>query len=386
MKYKHLFLILSIILLSNLFYATIIDEKTLNSIEKGDIIVDKGEDFCKDYTFSLNTDQFSENYLQLMLKNYIPVNQGVSITIKLNDQNITTIENKDIKEKNIVYLGQSNVNDNLEICVTNKFLPRLIIDEQSLIGSYYTSKINEDDFYQEAPAKSYVDTLIPITVIVKNSGYDDTFIELYNASNLFIYNSNLENVSGETSYEGLLKAQDEIRINYFIKTDSNNTFATPIANLKYNDIFGQEIIKTITPQIINIYNKENVLENHIDIQKIVHPAEENTGHLIIRNNSETEIKDVYIKPYFNGDIIISKEKINIINPKDVIEIPFKIKTYKEGEYNLSFTLDYLENLEPKNVSTQIVKIDSENEVSSENTAITILLIITIFLFIWIVKI
>jgi len=387
MNYKYFLLIIGIILVSNLLFATTIDETTLNILNKGDIVVEKGNSFCKDYSFNLKTDEFTETYLQLMLKNYIPISKGVAINIKANDKNITEIIDKDIKEKNIVYLGKlESINNKLEICVENNFLPRLIIDSDSLIGTYYNSKITDDDFYQDAPSIAYVNTLIPITIHVRNSGYADTYIELENASNLFIYNSNLENVSGETSFQGILKAQSEIKIDYFVKTDSNNTFATPIANLKYKDVFDQEITKKIKQKIINISEKENALENHIDIQKIITPKEEQTGHLIIINNSEKEVTDLYIKPYFNGEIILSQEKINLIKAKDVVEIPFIIKTYKEGEHTLNFNLNYLENEVVKNIGTQTIIVNSKNPDTSENTAITILLIITVFLFIWIVKI
>ncbi|NCP72558.1 hypothetical protein GW835_04170 [archaeon] len=387
MNYKYFLLIIGIILISNSLLATTIDETTLNILDKGDIVVEKGSSFCKDFTFNLKSDEFSETYFQLMLKNYIPISKGVIINIKVNDKNITEIIDKEIKEKNIIKLGKFDSIDNkLEICIENNFLPRLIIDSDSLIGTYYNSKITDEDFYQDAPSTAYVNTLIPITIHVRNSGYADTFIELKNASNLFIYNSNLENVSGETSFEGLLKAQSEIKIDYFVKTDSNNTFATPIANLKYTDVFNQEITKKIKQKIITISEKENALENHIDIQKIIVPKEEQTGHLIIINNSEKEVTDVYIKPYFNGEIIVSQEKINLIRPKDVVEIPFIIKTYKEGEHTLNFTINYLEGENVKNIGTQTISINSENPDSSENTAITILLIITVFLFIWIVKI
>jgi hypothetical protein len=387
MNYKYFLLIIGIILVSNLLFATTIDETTLNILNKGDIVVEKGNSFCKDYSFNLKTDEFTETYLQLMLKNYIPISKGVAINIKVNDKNITEIIDKDIKEKNIVYLGKlESINNKLEICVENNFLPRLIIDSDSLIGTYYNSKITGDDFYQDAPSIAYVNTLIPITIHVRNSGYADTYIELENASNLFIYNSNLENVSGETSFQGILKAQSEIKIDYFVKTDSNNTFATPIANLKYKDVFDQEITKKIKQKIINISEKENALENHIDIQKIITPKEEQTGHLIIINNSEKEVTDLYIKPYFNGEIILSQEKINLIKAKDVVEIPFIIKTYKEGEHTLNFNLNYLENEVVKNIGTQTIIVNSKNPDTSENTAITILLIITVFLFIWIVKI
>jgi hypothetical protein len=262
----------------------------------------------------------------------------------------------------------------------------MIISENSILGNYYVAEISDADFYEETPTYGYTNTMIPIKLFIRNSGYDYIYIELSNASERFIYNSNLENVSGETSYKGILNAQQTITLNYYVKTDLNTSFSTPYAKVKFTDRFGVEHIKNLNNKIINIIEQESALNVHTDISKTVIPDNYLTGNLIIRNTSENTIKNIYISPNFVGEILMSDNKINELTPKDVIEIPFKIKTFKEGQYGLNFNLDYTMNNNNKKIGSQIITIDAQNKDSSENTAITILIIITIILFVWIVKI
>jgi hypothetical protein len=387
-NYKYFFLIICLLLSTVFIHASVLEEKTLNSINAGDFVINKNENLCKSYSFSLDSkDLRSKEYLQLLIKNYIPVNDAVEINIYLNENLIKEIKNEEIKSKNIVELKNLKDGQNhLEICVENNYLPRLIINADSLVGSYYVAEIKESDFYQEVPSIAYTNTLIPINLIVKNSGFDDVFIEVINATEKFIYNSSLENVSGITSYTGILKAQEEVVLNYFVKTDQNKSFATPLAKLKYTDRFGQENIRFLKTEVINLIEQETKIQVFIDISKTTEPNKYTQGHLIIKNNSEEIINDVYITPYFNGEINITQDRISKIDPKDVIEVPFKIKTFKTDEYNLNFNVNYLSNNKEQVGGSQLINIISENKENKEGVATTILIIITIMLFIWIVKI
>lgn len=383
---KKIFIIIFILLFVNNIYGTILEEKTLDQISFGDIIVEKDQKVCKEYKFTFNTiDDKSTAYMQLFIKNYIRVRSGIDINLTLNQETIN-IKDSEILEKNIIELKNIQKNNNLEICVENNFLPRFIIDSKSLLGNYYVGKITEDDFYQNVPTFAYVNTMIPISLIVKNSGYDDLYVEVVNATDRFIYNSSLENVSGETSYKGYLKAQEKLVLDYFVKTDLNKSFASPYAKLIYTDRFGVEHEKTLKTQIINLIEQEGYLQLMLDTFKNIEPEKEYVGHLIIRNNSERTIENIYINHNFKGNLILEKTQINSLRPKEVKEVPFRIKTFKEGNYKLSFDVDYLVENKRMNVGSSLVDIVSENKQNKENTASIILITISIILFVWIVKI
>ncbi|NCC71441.1 hypothetical protein EOM09_07735, partial [bacterium] len=288
MKYIKIILIISLIFLTGVINGMVLDEKTLNSLNPGDIIINKNDEICKNYSFSLDKiDLKSKAFLQMSIKNHIPANEGVEIKTYLNDLEISVLKNKEISALNVIELVNLQKNNNhLEICAKNTFLPRLIISSESIIGNYYVAEINDVDFYQEVPTTAYTNTMIPINLYVKNSGWDDIYIELINATEKFMTNYNLENVSGETNYEGVLKAQETLVLNYFVKTDLNISFATPFAKLKYTDRFGVEHIKTLDTKIITLIEQENKLQAYIDLPNEVTPNKYYTGHLIIKNNSE----------------------------------------------------------------------------------------------------
>lgn len=389
-KEKIIFFIVGLIFVSANIFGTVLEQTSLKSLNQDDFIINKGESVCREYSFNLEkiSDVKSSAYLQFNIKNYIPTTEGVEINFALNNQEKIIIKNKEILQNNVVELNTKEKFNNIEICVENNFLPRIIIDtEKSNVGTYYVSKITKNDFYQEAPSKAYVNTMIPIKLFLRNSGHAEAYVEIINATETFIYNSNLENVSGETSFKGTVQPQETITLNYFVKTSLNISFATPLAKLRYIDSFGQEHIMFLDTQIINLEEKDTKISAQIDVFRKIEPNKEYTGNLIIINNSEDVIKDLYITPNFNGEISLQKERISQINPKDVVEISFKIKVFKEEKNNsLNFNINYLDKGEEKNVGTQIVTLSSENKDTSQNTAITILIILTIILFIWIVKI
>jgi len=387
LKYKIIFVLLAVMVISTSIFGAILEEKTLESLNPGDITINKNQEVCKEYEFTLNSiDEKSKAYFQLIIKNYIKVKEGLEIRVYLNDVFLEEIKNNSIDKKNIIELKNVKTNNQIEICVKNDFFPRILIDSESILGNYYVAEIKENDFYQEAPSYGYVNTMIPINLYVNNSGYDDLEIEVINATDKFIYNSNLENVSGDTSFKGVLKAQEKIMLSYFVKTDLNISFATPLAKLKYIDRFGKEHIVNLQPNIINIVERENQIKATIDLFKIIEPNKKFGGNLIIINQGEDTLKDVYIKSNFLGDITLNKNHIVEIKPKDVVEIPFTIKTYKEDSYNLTFNINYLTKEKESIYLTDNFEIISKNKDTAHNTATTILIIITIMLFIWIVKI
>ncbi|MCK9293040.1 MAG: hypothetical protein WCY27_03105 [archaeon] len=384
-KVFSIILIISIFF-SSLSYASVIDEKQFKDFGYLDNAIEKNQNKCYEYTnIELNTEPNYSTVLQLKIKNYIPVNDGVTISIYLNDIIEKTIANKDIKEKNIIPLNKLKNNNSLKICVDNSFLPTITISKESTIGTYLLAEIKEENFFQTIQSTVPINKLIPIIVSVKNTGYDSIYIELDNANNLYIENSKLKNVSGDVEYKGLLAPNETKTLTYYFKTNNEANLATPRAILNYTTEFGEAIKLLTTPEIIKGYEDQSKLEVFIDVSKENVVEQELYGKLILRNVSENVLKDVYIISNFNGTIELEKNKVYEIKPKDVIEIPFKIKTYEIKDYRLNFNVYYFTNDLEKNIGTNEIIIKSVDQDNTLTKLIASLLIISAILFIWIVK-
>jgi len=374
------------IFFSSLNSASVIDEKQFNDFGYLDNTVEKDQNQCFIYSnITLNIEPNYSTVLQLKIKNYIPINDGVDISVYLNDVLEKTITNKNIKEKNIISLHNFKNNNSLKICINNSFLPKIIISKESNIGTYLLAEIKEENFIQTIQSTVPINKLIPITVSVKNTGYDSIYIQLNNANNLYIENSELKNVSGDVEYNGLLAPNETKEITYYFKTTDKVNLATPRAILNYTTEFGEKIELLTATEIIKGYENLSKLEAFIDISKINIEEQDLQGKIILRNISENTLKDIYIISNFNGTIELEKNKVAEIKPKDVIEIPFKIKTYEIKNYKLNFNIYYFTDTIEKSIGTNEIIIQSVAKDNSLTKLIASLLIISAILFIWVVK-
>lgn len=385
---KKIFSVFLLVLLSTTLFGLTLEEKSLFDIEKNNFIIDKEEVVCETFLFSLNKmDEKSKQILQINIENFVPVKEGLEINVYNQDELIAILKNTDIKKNNVVEISNAGKSNEMKICVKNNFLPKVIINtSKSKIGSYYLGEIKEQDFYQEAPSKGYVNVPIPINVFVKNSGFDKLHINVISASDLFLFNSNLEIVSGQTEYNGEINPGETIVLNYFVKTDKPINFSTPIAKINYTDDFGVEHNLALKEKFITVNEMENKISVEVDFFEKIQPLKKYYGNLIIINNSEDVLKNILITPVFNGDIILNKSLISEIRAKDVIEIGFEIKMYSEKTEPLSFKITYFDNEHEKISNSEVLNILAKEKHNIDNTAIIILIIITIMLFFWIVKI
>ena len=366
-----------------------LSEKNFSELGYADYTVDKGIDSCENYTITDISKHDNATYiLQLKIANYVKLNKNDTIIIKtyLNNKLISEIKNENIKEKNIIELNEfENINE-ISVCVENKFLPRLVISKYSTVGSYFLPNLKNTDFYQTVPDKVYKNELVPIIVNVKNSGVRDILINITNASKEYLKNSSLENVSGETAYEGILKAGETKSIKYFIKTSNDTNYVTPRAILTYTNEFGEQITLYTKQVGLSITDIKTKLDAEIEISRNIITNQEVYGKIVLRNISEDEIKNITIIPKFDGTIEMYNSEINVLNKKDVIEIPFKINTIISKEYSLSFNLYYSTTQEDnKSVGTQKITITSLPEDNINKQIIAVLVAITVILFIWVVK-
>ncbi len=366
-----------------------LSEKSFIELGYGDYTIDKGNNSCENYTITEIEMHVDATYvLKLEIANYIQLNKNDEITIKtyLNNKLVSEIKNESIKEKNIIELNDFSNRNELSVCVENKFLPRMVISKYSTVGSYFLPIIKTTDFYQTVPDKVYKNELVPIIVNVKNSGIRDVQINITNASKEYLKNSSLENVSGETAYEGVLKAGETKSIKYFIKTSNDTNYVTPRAILTYTNEFGEKITLYTKQVGLSITDIKTKLDAEIEITRNIITNQEVYGKIVLRNISEDEIKNITIIPKFDGTIEMYNSEINVLNKKDVIEIPFKINTVISKEYSLSFNLYYntLQE-ENKSVGTQKITITSLPEDNINKQIIAVLVAITVILFIWVVK-
>jgi hypothetical protein len=389
-KNKFVIIIILLLILINIDFVNsqVIEEKSFEDLNYKNWVIEKDQNVCKYYAFNkIDLKKNAELYLQLIIDNYIPINnQGVKFSIYLNNKLEKEIEGKEILKKNIIKLeNYNNIDNNLSICVDNTYLPKIVISKESLIGSYLLGKIEDKDFYQIIPDYLEQGQLIPIEIHVKNSGYSTLDINVQNATPKFLSNYSFDNVSGDTSYIGAIDPQEEISIKYFAKTDRNASFATPNAYLTFVDEFGRKQKRTIDIKKIEIKEKKSYLEAYVDLPLNNNTKENINGTIILRNTSDKKLEDVHVSASGdNLDIIINQQKILNINKRDVIEIPFKVKSYVENEGKINFKIDYrVDNLE-KDIALSINCNFHDKEDSSK--IIATLILIFVIVFIWLIKI
>ena len=387
MLFKKFYLFLFIILISFNVFAGAIEVNDFEKINFDIKIAKINETTCFDNVFTRFEEiENSEYYLTLIIENYVPTTKGLEISTYLNGNLQKTLKNKEIFKENIILLENVENTNYLKICITNNYLPKLIISKESKIGTYNLAQINELDLVQTAPESAFTNDLIPIEVFVKNTGTGKMTINLYNAYETYLKNSELDNVSGQTEYSGIILPGETKTIKYFIKTNDSKTYLTPRAIIQYTDEFGNEIVKHTNQNIITLTENENKLEATIDILKENNIENTVSGNLILINNSLEEITNIYILPEFEEYIELEKEEIDLINKKDIIEIPFKIKPTMIKEYKLKFNINYTdaEDIE-RTTQTEEIKLNIKEKDKSLLLITSILIALTIILFLWIFK-
>ena len=384
---KIIFLILSIIIITNPIFGQTISELNFFDIDQSNWIIQKDQNVCKDYYFEkLAETKDSTFVLNLKLENYIVPKKDVSVDVYLNDLKEGTLKEEEIKVNNIFRLYNLKENNKLTICVENKYLPKMIISKKSTIGNYLLPEFKEENFYQIIGEYELTQTMIPVEVHIKNTGAKETNIEIYNATEKYLENSLLETVSGHANYSGPIGPGEEKIIKYYIKTLENTEYMTPRAILKYTDEFGIEREIYTETKIITILKNDQKLDALIDIENRVLLNEKTYGKIVIRNISETDLKNIVIEPEFTENITIGKKNISLLNKFDVIEIPFTISKEDQTKTSLSFSIKYntLDNstLEFKTKTITLLPVEKTNYT---NEVIGILLLFCVLIYIWIVK-
>ncbi len=351
--------------------------------------IEKDQNLCKTYEFNaLREEDGSKLVANIVIDNYIPVKNNLKISVYLNEMLAGTVADDKIKKENYIELNGTQAHKNtLQVCVENTALPKVIISNKSNVGSYLLGEVREnEDFYQTVLASErYTTKLIPIEIYAKNSGKDKLTVEIRNANEKFLENSNLETVSGQTSYSGVLEPGQEIVLRYFVKTNKDMEFATPRAELKYVDEFGVSRTIYARQEKIDVAENQNKIELYVDLKKNVIAGRPKTGKIILKNNSQDDIKNINIETRFDGKIIVSKRQVPLLKRFEVVELPFEITTDEIREYYFDATVYYNIGEKENGVHSQTIIVNSIEDKNFVTETIGVFLIITIILYVWLVR-
>ena len=290
------------------------------------ISVPRDQELCNTYNFEkMEQTEESSLYLNLIIENYIPVKENLSISVYLNGMYETKIENSQIlKENRIELAGQSKENNSLKVCVTNNELPVVILSNNSTIGSYIVGEIRPEDFYLNVLSpQTYSNTLIPIEIYAENHSPKEVSVNINYADETFLRISNLETVSGETSYSGIIYPGETKILKYYLKTNKNISFGTPQATLTYTTDFGEKKELIAAQKVIQMTEKLEKIEVYVDIARNINVNEQQEGKIIIRNVSEDELKNLTIETSFDNKVVLAERQISVLKKYEVKEIPFQ---------------------------------------------------------------
>ena len=363
--------------------------KTIEQTSFDELGVERGQNLCKTYEFNkLKEETGSKLIANIVFENYIPTKSNLEVTLFFNDKELTTLKETEILAENKIEINEKqDIKNYFKLCVNNNALPKVIISKRSNIGTYLLGEIREEvDFYQKVlTTETYSSSLIPIEIYVYNSGQDKLNINLNYASEKFLKNSNLETVSGQTNYSGPIEPGQTITLKYYLKTNKNIDFYTPRAELKYKDEFGIENIIYAKQEIINVRDNQNKIEVYVDLEKDVLVKTPKVGKIILKNVTQTDIKNINIETNFDGKIIVSQRQLGVLKGFEVIEIPFEITVEEMGQYTFNSTVYFNLGEKENGVNSQTIIVNANEKKDYVKETIGVFLIIAIAIYIWIVR-
>ncbi len=382
--FKKIIVMLFIILSLSAVYPKIIEQTSFDELG-----VERGQNLCKTYEFNkLKEETGSKLIANIVFENYIPTKSNLEVTLFFNDKELTTLKETEILAENKIEINEKqDIKNYFKLCVNNNALPKVIISKRSNIGTYLLGEIREEvDFYQKVlTTETYSSSLIPIEIYVYNSGQDKLNINLNYASEKFLKNSNLETVSGQTNYSGPIEPGQTITLKYYLKTNKNIDFYTPRAELKYKDEFGIENIIYAKQEIINVRDNQNKIEVYVDLEKDVLVKTPKVGKIILKNVTQTDIKNINIETNFDGKIIVSQRQLGVLKGFEVIEIPFEITVEEMGQYTFNSTVYFNLGEKENGVNSQTIIVNANEKKDYVKETIGVFLIISIVIYIWIVR-
>lgn len=385
---KKTLLFFVIILMCGLISAETLEEITFSSLNYDKFSVSISQNLCKEYAFDrLNQKENSSTYVNLIIENYIPVKENLEISVYLNGNFENKIANEQITKENRIRLsGELKEKNNLKVCINNDKLPVVILSDGSVIGSYVIGEIAEKDFYMRVLApQTYSSTLIPIEIYAENNSPKDVLVNINYANETFLKISNLETVSGETAYSGIINPEETKILKYYLKTNKNSSFGSPQATLTYTTEFGETKTLIAKQQVIHMVEKLEKLEVYIDLERNVTVNEPQEGKIIIRNVSEDDLKNLTIETSFDNKVVLEERQIPILKKYEVKEIPFKTTIDTTGKHVFNASVYYNVGAVENGINAQALEITADIKTDNLKEIIGVFLFITLIVYIWIVR-
>lgn len=381
-------IILMIAIIAGVVRADVLEERSFASLNYDNFSVQRDQELCNYYNFDkMEQTENSDLYLNLIIENYIPVKENISISVYFNGTFENKIENaKILKENRIKLAGKIQEKNSLKICITNNGLPIVIVSGNSTVGSYIIGEIKPEEFYIKVLAsQTHSNTLLPVEIYAENNSPKGVEVTINYADENFLRISNLETVSGETSYSGIIYPGETKILKYYLKTNRNISFGTPQATLTYTNDFGEEKTILADQKVIQMTEKLDKIEVYVDIARNVNVNEEQDGKIIIRNVSEDELKNLTIETSFDNKVILSERQISALKKYEVKEIPFKTTIDSTGKHVFNATAYYNIGDVENGISAEKTNITASVKTDNIKEIIGVFLFITIIVYIWIVR-
>lgn len=386
--FKKTLLIFVLVLITGFVTAETLEEVSFSNLGYEDFSVVNGTELCNTYSFNkLNETAESTLYLNLIIENYIPVKENVNINIFLNENFSNSLSAEDLKKENrIELMGILKEKNQLKICINNNKLPVVILSNNSTVGSYIIGEIKPENFYIKVLTNNaYSNTLIPIEIYAENKSPKTVNVSINYANAEFLKISNLETVSGETSYTGAIGPGEIKILKYYLKANRNISFGSPQAKLTYVTDFGETKTLIAAQHVIKLVEKLEKLEVYIDIERNVNVDAPQTGKIIIRNVSEDDLKNLTIETNFDNKVVLSDRQIDVLKKYEVLEIPFETTIDTIGKHAFNATVYYNIGGVENGASAKSAIITASLKTDYIKEIIGVFLFITIIIYVWIVR-
>ncbi len=368
-------LALALICLLSFVQGETIKESSFSSMgyEEELLIEEANKKKCKEIAFF---DEFNQEEFTIVSihSEFVPNLKGdANIAIELNNKIVSLIKAGKAKEFERIIIQKKELKEKnyLRICGnTSNTTTKISVFNDSKIGNYKTAFFPENSFEKKVVSKELiVGKEIQIKTSVKNYGNETTLIRIIDGD---ANRKDIELIKGTSSFEGEIKAGEEIALEFTYKLKDEKTRVLPSAKLYYLNEFGEEQeIESNYPEIKPKQGK--VLEPIIMLKKQINrKGEKSEIEVVIINNSLETVRNVELELFSSGlTLENTRTEFESIQPKEIVYFKTSVQSNKAGEFDLDCKL----NFGQEQIKCQKTTILFEEETIDQKLIIGIILII-----------
>jgi len=340
---KRIALVLMIVLACLTVQGETIKEETFASIgyEEELLLEEANQKKCIEITFfdEFNSEEFT---ILSVHKEFTPNIQGEArIVVSLNNEIISVINSGKEKEFERIIIKKEKLKEKnvLKMCAfSSDSITKIRVLNDSIIGNYKTAFFPENSFKKEVVSKEIVvGKEISIKTSLKNYGNEKAFVEIIDGD---AGRKDIELVKGKSSFEGEIKAGEEVFLEFTYRIKDETTRVLPNAEAYYLNEFGEkEKIESNYPEIIPFTGK--ALEPIIMLKKQINSVGEKSEiEIVIINNSLNAVYDTEVNFLFPAEVLIENKskKFEVIQPKETVYFKTELKSNTAGEFELGCEL------------------------------------------------